>query len=108
MSWKLRACVALFGAAVFGFLAGCRGTSAYRVPTPTEVGFNTNNLLDLRAQADAQTAFNPSDVNELALRAKEVHRPKVLPPKRTILCRAMYGTYGTPPPMLSQELKRVA
>lgn len=94
VSWKLRACVALFGAAVFAVLAGCRGTHANRPPTPTEVGYNTNNLIDLRAQADAQTAFNPSDVNELALRAKEVHRPKVLPPKRTILCLSGGGSYG--------------
>jgi len=84
----------MLGAIALG-AAGCRaGPSSQGLPTPTDVGINTNNLLDVRAQAESQASFNPAQVNELALRAKEVNRPKVLPPKRKILCLSGGGSYG--------------
>jgi predicted acylesterase/phospholipase RssA len=81
-------CVALLTVLV---AAGCRSRGPL---TPTQAGLNTNNIVDIPAQIEAQQSYKAA---EQITRAETVMRQSLPPPsgrKRSVLCLSGGGAYG--------------
>ena len=78
-------------------LVGCRGglRDPYRrTVSPVDAGYNTNNLLDLVTQADADSLGNVGDVYQAAERLRKKPTPEQLAQRRSVLCLSGGGCYG--------------
>jgi predicted acylesterase/phospholipase RssA len=90
-------CPALLALAALVVLAGCRGglRDPYRrIPSPVGAGYNTNNLLDLHTQSEADALGSLADVHRAAERLKRKPTPDQLARRRSILCLSGGGSYG--------------
>src|SRR4051812_26265813 len=65
-------------------LSGC-AVSPHPV-TPVKAGLNTRDLIDPTAQADADRLTDADGLLKSAGKLRELARPAVLPPKKSVLC----------------------
>lgn len=63
-------------------------------PTPTEAGITPADLVDPSAVDGTRVLTDAVSLYEMAERVKAEKKPKVLPPKRTVLCLSGGGAYG--------------
>lgn len=90
------ACHAALPAFALLCAAGCAqlGDRLTSFPSPTEAGLNTPDLIDPPAQAEGDRLFDGRELHMVAERVREVARPPVLPPKRSVLVLSGGGNYG--------------
>ena len=62
--------------------------------SPVDAGYNTNNLLDLPTQADADALGNVADVYRVAESLRKKPTPEQLAQRRSVLCLSGGGSYG--------------
>jgi predicted acylesterase/phospholipase RssA len=74
--------------------AGCAGPDRNRPPTPTDVGLNTRDVIDLSAQSEADRVADLHRFVRAARRTRELARVDPPPPRRTILSLSGGGAYG--------------
>ena len=85
---------ALLLAALVGCRAGGLRDPYRRMISPVDAGYNTNNLLDLPTQADADALGNVADVYRVAESLRKKPTPEQLAQRRSVLCLSGGGSYG--------------
>jgi hypothetical protein len=86
------ACAVALGACLVA--AGCAGHRHDQPPTPTEVGINTRDVIDLSAQSEADSVADLHRFVRAARRTRELAQVDPPPPKRTVLSLSGGGAYG--------------
>jgi hypothetical protein len=74
-------------------LAGCLASRAH-LSTPTAAGLNTNNLVDIPAQVEAQNSFDLTDIYAAGEKLSRSKQPADNVPRKTILCLSGGGSFG--------------
>lgn len=85
--------------ALFGLLlliVGCQSERGLRhAPiSPVKAGLNTNNLIDVVAQSDADTLGDSKQLFAYAERLKKIPTPEQIARRRSVLCLSGGGSYG--------------
>jgi hypothetical protein len=86
----------LFCALVIVALAtGCRAARERWVPSsPVKAGLNTNNLVDVAAQTEAEELSDVKRMFAMAEKQKRMATPEQLARRRSVLCLSGGGSYG--------------
>ena len=85
----------LCAAAMVALSVGCQAVH-HRLapPTPASEGLNTNNIVDVAAQADADQLGDAAHLVALGEKFKKVPTPEQIARRRSVLCLSGGGSYG--------------